>query len=97
MNTKATLVRSLVVLLALASALGAGFSGCGNPQAPVSQVGVNIIDKSIFEGSWYMAQTIVDFDYEGAGLGFVGEVGNDTTSGGYAIPRVRWVIDEQIL
>ncbi|MCS6858227.1 MAG: hypothetical protein NZM37_10995, partial [Sandaracinaceae bacterium] len=44
-----------------------------------------------------MAQTIIDFDYEAAGLGFVGEVGNDGTSGGYAIPRIRWVIDEQAL
>jgi hypothetical protein len=90
-------LRSLVVVLALGGALSAGFTGCGNPQAPVSQLGANIIDKSIFEGSWYMAQTIIDFDYEGAGLGFVGEVGSDGTSGGYAVPRIRWVIDEQTL
>lgn len=90
-------LRSLVVVLALGGALSAGFSGCGNPQAPVSQLGANIIDKSIFEGSWYMAQTIIDFDYEAAGLGFVGEVGTDGTSGGYAVPRIRWVIDEQTL
>ena len=87
----------LVMALAFAGALGAGFSGCGDPQPPVSQLGANIIDKSIFEGSWYMAQTIIDFDYEAAGLGFVGEVGSDGTSGGYAIPRIRWVIDEQML
>lgn len=96
MLNSATL-RSLFVVLALGGALGAGFTGCGNPQPPVSQLGANIIDKSIFEGSWYMAQTIIDFDYEAAGLGFVGEVGSDGTSGGYAIPRIRWVIDEQTL
>jgi hypothetical protein len=97
MRRNATLGRSLAVLLAMTGVLGAGFAGCGNPQPPVSQLGANIIDKSIFEGSWYMAQTIVDFDYEGAGLGFVGEVGRDGTSGGFAIPRIRWVIDEQTL
>jgi hypothetical protein len=97
MRRNATLGRSLAALLALTGVLGAGFAGCGNPQPPVSQLGANIIDKSIFEGSWYMAQTIIDFDYEGAGLGFVGEVGRDGTSGGYAIPRIRWVIDEQTL
>lgn len=82
----------LAVVLACASV-----ASCGNPQAPVSQLGTNIVDKSIFQGSWYMAQTIVDFDYEAAGLGFVGEVGRDGTSGGFAIPRIRWVIDEQML
>lgn len=96
MISNATL-RSLAVVLALGGAVSAGFGGCGNPQAPVSQLGTNIIDKSIFEGSWYMAQTVIDFDYEGAGLGFVGEVGSDGTSGGYAVPRIRWVIDEQML
>ncbi|MFN9814173.1 MAG: zinc-dependent metalloprotease [Deltaproteobacteria bacterium] len=93
---KATL-RSLVAVLALGGVLAGGFLGCGTPQTPVSQLGANIIDKSIFQGSWYMSQTIIDFDYEGAGLGFVGEVGNDGTSGGYAVPRIRWVIDEQTL
>ncbi len=90
-------LRSLAVVLALAGALSGGFVGCGDAQPPINQLGTNIIDKSIFEGSWYMTQTIIDFDYEGAGLGFVGEVGSDGTSGGYAVPRIRWVIDEQML
>ncbi len=96
MNRSAVL-RSLVVLAALTGAASVGVSGCGEPRAPINQVGTNVLDKRLFEGSWYMAQTIIDFDYEAAGLGFVGEVGSDGTSGGYAVPRIRWVIDEETL
>jgi hypothetical protein len=77
----------------------AGFAGCGNEQPAVNRVGVNVVEKSAFTGSWYMARTTIDMDYEAAGLGFVGEIARDGTSGffGFALPRIRWVIDEETL
>jgi hypothetical protein len=83
----------MAVGLALATA------ACGSEQPPVNRVGVNVVEKSAFTGSWYMARTTIDMDYEAAGLGFVGEIARDGTAGymGFALPRIRWVIDEEIL
>ena len=83
-------------LLGLATS-GASFVGCGSPQPAINTVGVNVIEKSTFAGSWYMTEQIIDFDYEAAGLGFVGEISGDGTAGGYGMARVRWVIDEETL
>lgn len=87
------------VALGLIVAAGASFGGCGNEQAPVNRVGVNVVEKSAFTGSWYMARTTIDMDYEAAGLGYVGEIARDGTAGffGFALPRIRWVIDEETL
>jgi hypothetical protein len=62
----------------------------------VNRVQVNVVEKSIFEGSWYMSRTVIDVDYEGAGLGtFPGDAASDFGEASFsAIPRVRWVIDE---
>lgn len=84
-------------VLSLLAVLGAGsaFGGCGDNQPPINQVGVNVLEKSVLAGSWYMTEQTIDFDYEAAGLGFVGEISQDGTGGGMA--RIRWVIDEQML
>jgi hypothetical protein len=88
-----------VIALGLVVAAGAGFAGCGDFQPPINRVGVNVVEKSAFTGSWYMARTTIDMDYEAAGLGFVGEIARDSTAGfmGFALPRIRWVIDEETL
>lgn len=75
--------------------MGAGFGGCGDSQPPINRVGVNVLEKSALAGSWYMTEQMIDFDYEAAGLGFVGEISQDGTGGGMA--RIRWVIDEEML
>ncbi len=83
----------------LAALTTVAFAGCdGTP--PVNQVGVNIVDKDIFEGSWYVGRTVVDVDYEAAGAGtFPGDTAYDhaTQLAGFSIPRIRWVIDEDFL
>ncbi len=84
----------LISLLAVLGA-GASFGGCGDPQPAINQVGTNVLEKTALGGSWYMTEQTIDFDYEAAGLGFVGEVSQDGTGGGMA--RIRWVIDEQML
>ena len=72
--------------------------GCSE-EPPINQVGVNVVEKSIFTDSWYMSRTVVDVDYEAAGLGtFPGDAASDFAGGGFtAMPRIRWVIDEGFL
>lgn len=84
-------------VLSLMAVLGTGsaFGGCGDNQPAINQVGTNVLEKSALAGSWYMTEQMIDFDYEAAGLGFVGEISQDGTGGGMA--RIRWVIDEQML
>ena len=74
-------------------------AGCGDPQPPIDRVGVNVVEKSAFDGSWYMHRTVIDMEYEAAPLDFVGDNAGDATGGflGFSIPRIRWVIDESFL
>lgn len=92
-------MRRLGNTLALLGAVAALAAGCGDPQPPINRVGVNVVEKSAFTGSWYMHQTIIDLAYEGAATGYVGSNAGDSTAGfiGVAIPRIRWVIDENFL
>jgi hypothetical protein len=74
------------------------FSACGSEEPPVNQVGVNVVEKAIFQGSWYMSRTVVDVDYEAAGMGtFPGDIASDAAMDFTALPRIRWVIDEKTL
>src|SRR4051812_48776932 len=82
----------LLALLLLAAV------GCAAEQAPVNRVGVNVVEKSVFTGSWYMSRTVVDVDYEAAGLGtFPGDAASDAATTFTSMPRVRWVIEERTL
>ena len=86
--------------LGLCSLLMAAFAGagCGDEEPPIDRVGVNVVEKSIFTGSWYMSRTVIDVDYEGAALGtYPGDVGSDYAQDFTAMPRIRWVIDENYL
>ena len=67
-------------------------------EPPVDRVGVNVVDKSIFEGSWYMSRVVIDVDYEGSALGtFPGDVASDAAQNFTTMPRIRWVIEEDQL
>jgi len=92
-------MRRLVNSLAVLAAFAIFVAGCGDQQPPINRVGVNVIEKSALSGSWYMHQTVIDMEYEGAPIGFVGANGGDGTGGflGFSIPRIRWVIDEDFL
>ena len=71
---------------------------CGSEDPPIDRVGVNVVEKALFEGSWYMSRTVIDVDYEAGGLGtFPGDVASDQAMDFTAIPRIRWVIDEDTL
>lgn len=89
--------RTVGQLLVLSTAL-AMFAGC-TKEEPINRVGVNVVEKGLFEGSWYMNRTVVDVQYEGAGMGtFPGDAASDLGGTGFAgVPRIRWVIDEHFL
>lgn len=74
-------------------------AGCADEQAPIDRVGVNVVEKSVFEGSWLYLQTVIDVDYEAAGIGtYPGDSAYDFAATDLSsVPRVRWVIDENYL
>jgi hypothetical protein len=72
--------------------------GCGSEEETINRVGVNVVEKALFEDSWYMARTVIDVDYEGSALGtFPGDTASDQAQTFTAIPRIRWIIDEDLL
>ncbi len=80
-----------------------GLAGCNTGADDVIQVQTNLVDKSIFEGEWWMNQTVLDSDaaataYTGTfrGDSFFTDLGIDKGWFG-AVARIRWVIDEDFL
>lgn len=89
--------RSLTI--AALVALAAQLQGCADEQPAINRVGTNVVDKSLFTGSWYYSRVVIDVDYEAAGgLGtYPGDAASDFVQPGVfntSMPRVRWVIDE---
>ena len=82
--------------------------GCVDPSPTVNRVQTNLVDKSIFEGEWWVLQTVVeaagDATYVGSeasvyafpgGSAFTDLALDGGQSG--AIGRIVWVIDERFL
>ncbi len=88
-------IASHAVIVVLSLVLG---SACSE-QEPINRVGVNVVEKSIFTDSWYFGSTVIDVAYEGAALGtFNGDIASDLVGSGFTtIPRLRWVITEDML
>jgi len=85
-------------LVALASTFG-----CQTTGEEIDRVQTNLVDKSVFEGEWWYAQTVVDVDGDEAGIagtfnGMMGwaDLGVDEGGSG-SVARIRWVIDEDFL
>ncbi len=93
MITRSSIARAAAIGLVLAAV------GSCSEQAPLNRLGVNIVEKSVFSGSWYLNQTVVKVGYEGSGLGsFAGDAANDNADNSYGtVPRIRWVIDRDFL
>jgi hypothetical protein len=78
--------------------LACSLPACGSEEAPINRVGVNVVEKAIFQDSWYMSRTVVDVDYEAAGMGtYPGDIASDAAMDFTALPRIRWVIDQNTL
>lgn len=85
-------------LLACCALVTLSLAGCGEEEAPINRVHENVVDKRVFDGSWYISRTVIDVDYESAGIGtFPGDTASDFAGGLTSIPRIRWVIDENFL
>ncbi|MAQ13671.1 MAG: hypothetical protein CMN30_02625 [Sandaracinus sp.] len=84
--------------LTFVAAMLAATVGCDEEPA-IDRVGVNVVNKSLFTGSWYFSRVVIDVDYEAAGIGtYPGDAAIDFASAGLgSMPRVRWVIDEDTL
>ncbi|MEM9068497.1 MAG: hypothetical protein AAGE52_08320 [Myxococcota bacterium] len=89
--------RSVISLIALTTLLA---TACSD-EPPVNRVGVNVVDKGLFTGSWYYSRVVIDVDYEAAGVGtYPGDAASDfvdPTVFNTSMPRIRWVIDEDFL
>lgn len=90
----------LTTLLALATG---GVPGCAEPGPLIDRTQANLVDKSIFEGDWWYARTVVEVDDDaawgieqaGAGAPWPGAMSNYDIAGRSGIAgRIRWVIDE---
>ena len=86
-------------LLALGLFLAA--LGCTQGGPTVDRVQPNLIDKEIFQGEWWVAQTAIDVDPDSNGPTWPGDMGTadlgvDKNSG-RTLGRIRWVIDEKFL
>jgi hypothetical protein len=93
----------------VAASLGlAAVAGCNESGDDIDRVQVNLVDKSMFQGEWWYANTIIDVDAdEAAILGAGGlapfegsmsmvDFGVDKGSS-FTMARIRWVIDEHFL
>jgi hypothetical protein len=84
------------------AAIGAGLMllvSCSEP-SPRSHLQENIAEKSLFEGEWYYSWTVIDNRYTGTASDTLGTYVGDTSSdfgAGWAVARIRWVIDEDYL
>jgi hypothetical protein len=75
--------------------------GCTQGGPTVDRVQPNLIDKEIFQGEWWVAQTAIDVDADSNGPTWPGDMGTadlgvDKNSG-RTLGRIRWVVDEKFL
>lgn len=103
-QTRFSLLKRLMVVMVAAVALGA----CNQRQDHLDRVQTNLVDKDIFQGEWWVLETVVDADGDATAIGlgasfYVFPGGSGWTD--YAldsgespvIGKIRWVIDEDFL
>jgi len=85
----------------LAAALLAAIAiSCTKGGPTADRVQPNLVDKDIFQGEWWVTQTVIDADADATGPTWTGDTGWDLSldkgeSG--SLGRIRWVIDEKFL
>ncbi len=94
-----TTTKHFISLLAATSLLSIAF-GCTKGGPTADRVQPNLVDKDIFQGEWWVTQTVIDADAEATGPTWTGDSGWDLSldkgSSG-SLGRIRWVIDEKVL
>lgn len=75
-------------------------TSCAEDLPPRSYVQTNVVDKTLFQGEWYYSWTVIDNRYTGTATDTLSTYVGDTSSdmgAGWAVARIRWVIDEDFL
>lgn len=77
-------------------------AGCTKGGPTVDRTQPNLVDKDLFEGEWWVAQTVIDADPDASGPTWTGDMGwadlgIDKTGQSGSLGRIRWVIDEGFL
>ena len=84
-------------VLAVILALGLFAAACTDEKQPRSYVQANVIDKGFFQGEWWFSTKVIDMNYPFEGMTYVGDAAYDISSAGFAVAKIRWVIDENNL
>jgi len=76
------------------------FTSCTKGGTTADRVQPNLVDKGMFEGEWWVTQTVIGADADATGVTWNGDSGWDLSldngeSG--SLGRIRWVIDEEFL
>jgi hypothetical protein len=76
-------------------------AGCTTGAPTVDRTQPNLVDKDLFEGEWWVAQTVIDADAESTGPTWTGDMGwsdhaVDKGESG-SVGRIRWVIERDFL
>jgi hypothetical protein len=96
-----TSAKHITFLFALSFALSCA-AGCTKGGPSVDRTQPNLVDKDLFEGEWWVAQTVIEADADASGPTWTGDMGwadlaidNNGQSG--TLGRIRWVIDQDFL
>lgn len=115
MSTESKIMRNATLGLTLRAsvcglfaALALAATGCAVAQPDVNRVQTNVVDKTIFDGEWWYATTIIDVKADSAAI--LGAGGLAPFSGSmsmvdfgidkgesFNMARIRWVLDENFL
>ncbi|MCG8556379.1 MAG: hypothetical protein MJD61_13980 [Proteobacteria bacterium] len=81
-------------------------SACSQAGPHIVRVQTNLVDKAVFDGTWWYATTVVDTDYDEAAIfgsagvfaPFSGSMSTDFgIEDSWTMARIRWVIDQNTL
>jgi hypothetical protein len=77
-------------------------AGCTKGGPSVDRTQPNLVDKTAFEGEWWVAQTVIEADADATGPTWTGDMGGsdlavDQKGESGTLGRIRWVIDEGFL
>jgi len=77
-------------------------AGCTKGGPSVDRTQPNLVDKAVFEGEWWVAQTVIEADADATGPTWTGDMGGsdlavDQKGESGTLGRIRWVIDEGFL
>ena len=74
--------------------------GCTKGAPTANRIQPNLVDKEIFQGEWWVSQTVIEADAEATGPTWTGDMGWDLALDKGQSPvlgRIRWAIDENFL